>query len=167
MAKKLGAQLGGLARAANERLVRRLTATLNDAQDAEEVAQEAYVRLMKVRVRTDIADPAAFLHTTAHRLALDRLRQRKRAAKRQADLAQDAETATQAIDPERAAAARQQLDAVRDAINQLPDKCRQAFILHRFEGLSYPQIAKQLGVSVSMVEKYIIRALKACRQVRH
>jgi RNA polymerase sigma-70 factor (ECF subfamily) len=60
-------------------------------------------------------------------------------------------------------AAQQTLDTVEQALFDLPSKCRQAFVLHRQSGLSYPEIAQELGVSTSMVEKYIIQALKHFR----
>ena len=58
---------------------------------------------------------------------------------------------------------RQSLAVIEQALNALPEKCRRAFTLHRFDGLSYAEIAVTLGVSESMVEKHIIRALKALR----
>ena len=62
--------------------------------------------------------------------------------------------------------AEQALKAVEAALYELPTKCRQAFVMHRRNGMSYPDIAAELAVSVSMVEKYIIRALKHLRSVR-
>ena len=49
------------------------------------------------------------------------------------------------------------------AMERLPERCSQAFLLHRTSGLSYSEIAQELGVSVSSVEKYILQALKHCR----
>ena len=49
-------------------------------------------------------------------------------------------------------------------MDALPERCRQAFLLHRVSGLSYNDIARELGVSVSSVEKYILQALKHCRR---
>jgi len=45
----------------------------------------------------------------------------------------------------------------------MPQKVRRAFLLHRSKDLSYPEIAAEMGVSTSMVEKYIIQALKQIR----
>lgn len=163
MSKKLRPQLGRVARDTNEALVRRLTVRLKDPEAARDVMQDAYVRLMGVQEDRQIANPAAFLYRTAQNLALDRLRADKRRARRDEALAK-AQQPCDSADPETVTAARQDLARMRDAINALPPKCRLAFIRHRFDGRSYPEIAAELGVSVSMVEKYIMRALKACRQ---
>ena len=53
--------------------------------------------------------------------------------------------------------------AIESALFELPTKTRQAFVMHRKANLPYPVIAEQLGVSTSMVEKYIIQALKHFR----
>ncbi|MCP6134986.1 helix-turn-helix domain-containing protein, partial [Klebsiella pneumoniae] len=50
-----------------------------------------------------------------------------------------------------------------EALLQLPDKARQALLLNRVEGLTQAQIAQRLGVSESMVAKYIGQALRHCR----
>ena len=60
-------------------------------------------------------------------------------------------------------AVERELAMVHKALSELPLKCRQAFTMHRNLGLSYPEISEALGVSTSMVEKYIIQALKAFR----
>jgi RNA polymerase sigma-70 factor (ECF subfamily) len=55
---------------------------------------------------------------------------------------------------------------VRTVLERLPDRVRAAFLLHRFEELSYSEIAKRLGVSVSSIEKYISQALKELTAAR-
>ena len=52
------------------------------------------------------------------------------------------------------------------AIEQLPNRCQQVFILSRLHGLANGEIAELLGISRNMVEKHIIRALLHCRKVR-
>ncbi len=61
-------------------------------------------------------------------------------------------------------AAREQLQSVYQAVESLPVKCKQAFLLHRMSGLSYSEIATEMSVSISSVEKYILQALKHCRK---
>lgn len=50
-------------------------------------------------------------------------------------------------------------------LDSMPGKVREAFVLSRFEGLDYAQIAERLQVSVSSVQKYMLRAINACYQV--
>lgn len=59
--------------------------------------------------------------------------------------------------------ARDDLRRVEAALEELPEKCRQVFILSRFQGLTHAEIAAKLGVSQSLVEKYVVRAMLHCR----
>lgn len=68
------------------------------------------------------------------------------------------------LPPERIVLASQLLDNVGDAIAALPPRCQEAFILSRQHGLSYTEVAQQMGISVSQVEKYMVRSLRACRE---
>jgi RNA polymerase sigma-70 factor (ECF subfamily) len=67
--------------------------------------------------------------------------------------------------PEAALASAEQAARIRDALAALPERTRQAFLLNRTRGLSYAAIARAQGVSVSTVEKDMMRALAACRAV--
>jgi len=62
--------------------------------------------------------------------------------------------------------ARQDLATAAAVIRGLPPRCRDAFLLHRFENLTYRQIADRLGVSVSMVEKHLAEALRRLKNAR-
>lgn len=58
----------------------------------------------------------------------------------------------------------EQFNMIDTALASLPQKCRDILYLSRVEGLTYTEIAERLGVSVSLVEKYAIRALLFCRK---
>ena len=60
-------------------------------------------------------------------------------------------------------AARQELDILRQAVGDLPDKCRTVFVLYRGRGLTMRQIAERLGISEKTVEKHIAKAMLHCR----
>jgi len=68
-----------------------------------------------------------------------------------------------AFEPEVAVASQQSVQALLATIGALPVRCRQAFMLHKFEGLSHAEVAEQMGISVKMVEKHIKMGLQACR----
>lgn len=57
------------------------------------------------------------------------------------------------------------LKRVQNALKELPDQCADVLYLSRIEGYSHAEIAGQLGISKSLVEKHIARALNHCRQV--
>lgn len=66
--------------------------------------------------------------------------------------------------PEESLASQQVLRAYVATIEALPERCRQAFVLHVFDEWSHARIAQHMGISVSMVEKHVVRAMVACKQ---
>lgn len=60
---------------------------------------------------------------------------------------------------ERVVAGREEMAAVIQALNELPERTREVFVLQRLEQMTYPQIAEGLGMALSTVEKHMIRAL--------
>jgi RNA polymerase sigma factor (sigma-70 family) len=70
--------------------------------------------------------------------------------------------ASDAPGPERIALRAEELDCVLAAIDDLTPRCREVFLLHRLSQSAYPQIARDFGISVKMVEKYISTALARC-----
>lgn len=147
-----------------QRLVRYVRHRLRSDEDVADVVQDAYARFTAAAQRTEVQDPAAFLHRTA----LNLVRDRARAAEVRRGMAGDSVPDLQQIAsldpaPDRALAAREQLDLLYRALAELPAKQRAALVLHRFDELSHAEIAVRLGISVSMVEKHIRRALAHCR----
>jgi RNA polymerase sigma-70 factor (ECF subfamily) len=145
----------------NESLVRFLTARLHSVQEAKEVAQEAYVRLLSLDDSGAVSFLRAFLFKTAANLAVDRLRSRNR--HRQAQDAGLCDELREAPTPDHEAAEAQEAEIVRRLIGELPPKCRRAFLLHRIHGVDFPQIAKQMELSERMVRHYVLRAVLYCR----
>jgi len=63
---------------------------------------------------------------------------------------------------ERGLLAQQDIDLILKILSELPEKCRQAFILYKFDELGYPEIARSMGVSESMIRKHVLRAVAYC-----
>ena len=104
----------------------------------------------------------AYLFKTANNIAIDRLRERVRRP-HYFDIDPDDivfEPAESCV--ERSVDAEQRLEFIRQSIAELPPKCRMAFLWFRVEGRSYAEIADQLGVSQSMIRKYVLRGLRHC-----
>ncbi len=158
-----------LAQQHQQSLERFLARKLDNPADAAEVAQEALLRIHRLNKPQALDNARAFLFQVASNLATDRLRRRalhnRFLKNEQNQLLEEniVDVNASGASPEQILDAREQLQHIYAAIGELPDKCQQAFLLHRNSGMPYAAIAQELNVSVSSVEKYILQALKHCR----
>ncbi len=134
---------------------------LGDRAEAEDVAQEAMVRLWRVAAdwRPGEAQPKTWLYRVVANLCTDRLRARQRRAASPIDDVAEPEDPGQPvvavmIDGDRMAALQTALDA-------LPDRQRQAVVLRHIEGLTNPEIAEILHIGVEAVESLTARGKRA------
>ncbi len=145
-----------------------LTRATGSRQRAEDVAQDAYLKVLSLQAPegeaggAPVRSPRALLYAAARNLLIDR--HRREQARPQLDMV-DIELAAPAhCEPERRLAARQQLALLERTIAALPTRCRQAFVLFKLEGLSQAEIAREMGISRNMVEKHIINGMLACKR---
>lgn len=147
-------------------LVRFFTLRLRSASAAEDLVQEIYVRLAGVETAGEIQNPAAYLYRLGSNLMLDRLRGQRRTAHRDAAWLETQTTRmgsheiAQEPSAEAAFAARQRLGLLTQALTELSPQTQRVFRMHKFEGLSHPEVAHALGISRSAVEKHMMQALK-------
>lgn len=147
-------------------LVRFFTVRLRSAAAAEDLVQDIYVRLSGLDRPADIQNPAAYLYRLGSNLMLDRLRGERRGAYRDGAWleSQAMRVGSHEISAEPSAetavAARQRLALLTEALNELSPQTQRVFRLHKFEGLSHPQVAAAIGISRSAVEKHMMAALK-------
>jgi RNA polymerase sigma-70 factor (ECF subfamily) len=146
----------------NAALLRFLASKLGSHQEAKEIAQEAYVRLLSLHTPGAISYLRAFLYKTASNLAVDRVRNRNRHERLEETYAAG-EALNLPAPPEEQAATAQQVARLREALAGLPPKCRKAFLLHKFHHLTMVEVARELKVTDRMVRLYITRALLHCR----
>lgn len=146
----------------NAALIRFLPARLRSYQEAREVAQEAYVRLLSLDEPGAVSYLRAFLFKTAANLAVDRLR-RSATHVRAVELPLFHEVVDD-LTPERQAVAAETIQRLIRLIGAMPPKCRQAFVRNRFDGVDFPALAREMNLSESMVRKYVLRGLLQCRQ---
>jgi len=152
-------------------LVRFLSRKMRSTEDAEDIAQNAFIRIQRVANSGELDNLKAYLYQTASNLAIDQLRREKlhnnyvnQETNKQLHGDESSPSMSDHCTPERLLAAQRQLKEISKALDNLPLKCRQAFLLHRNKGLSYSEIAQEMSVSVSSVEKYILQSLKSCRK---
>ncbi|UTY56995.1 sigma-70 family RNA polymerase sigma factor [Massilia sp. erpn] len=137
-----------------------LRAKLGNAWDAADLAHDTYVRILQAGTRPATEDARRYLVQVANGLMIDLFRRRRieTAYLEALSLLPEAQVPSE---ESRALAVEALLELDR-LLHKLPAKARHAFLLCKLDGLSYRDIAAQLGVSVSSVEKYIAAALQAC-----
>lgn len=140
-------------------LARRL---LQDQAEAEDVTQEAMVRLWQIAPRWQPggAQPATWLHRVAVNLATDRLRRRRGVGLDQIDEPEDG-----ALPVDEALLQADRMAALDAALAALPDRQRAAVVLRHIEGLTNPEIAAQLDVGVEAVESLTARGKRRLAQL--
>lgn len=145
----------------NQALVRFLQPRLRSYQEAREVAQEAYVRLLSLDKPGAVSYLRAFLFKTAANIAIDR-RRRDETHGRATESPLFQEFADP-LTPERQVAGEQQVHRLERLIAAMPPKCQRAFVLNQIHGRDFADIAREMELSESMVRKYVMRALLFCR----
>jgi RNA polymerase sigma-70 factor (ECF subfamily) len=142
----------------NRTLVGFVFARLKNEQEAKEIAQEAYVKVLQLEQKAGAASfMRSYLFRVAENLAVDRVRQRHNRLR--LDQLNPIGDLFEADLTERAAIAGQELALLKTAVAELPDKCGEAFRLHKLEELPFPEVAARMGLTERMVRKYVARAL--------
>ena len=153
----------------NDFLVAWLTKKFGDETVAREIAQDAHLRVWRWAQQSEVDDPKALLFKTAANLAVNEFKARRRYRSNHVEESPDSlgslieSLPAQDPSPERTTSAREDCRACAEAIDDMPPAVRRAFVMSRFEGLTYREIAHRLRVSESSVEKYIISALRTLR----
>lgn len=145
----------------NDSLVGFLAARLRSRQEAHEVAQEAYVRMLKLDESNAVSFLRAFLFKTAANIAVDRMRSRDR--RQQLREAALFDAFREPPTPERTLVGEQEVAVIERVLAALPPKCRRAFLLNRIHGLEPAEIARQMEVAERTVRHYILQSLVKCR----
>lgn len=144
----------------NEGLHRFLRRKLNSQDAVEDVAQEVYLRLVRHRKLDEIKPSLALLRTIATNLLKDRYRRiNVRNMHAHISTSDIEDVASSESTPEEIVKFKEGLNYFQAVYRTLSDDCRKAFMLHRFKGFTYEEIARTLGISKSMVQKHISHVL--------
>ncbi len=133
--------------------------------DAADLAQEVYLRMLRVPNFEAIENPELYLFTVARNLAREHaVLEARRANHLDIDTPSIQDELEQAVDfPTEVDRARQRA-RLTEVLRQLSPKCRAVVVLRYRHGYSYEQIAGLIGVSTNMVKKYLVQGLALCRR---
>lgn len=147
-------------------LIRYVQTITGDRDQAEDLVQEAYLRLGQAVTKRLLEDPGRYLFRIVRNLALDGRRRGRRDGRLYAD---DPETLIEATrdeqpSPEAQALARDDYVRLLAALEELPERTRIAVEMHRFGGAKLREIAAELGVSISVAHQLVADGVAHCRQ---
>ncbi|MFT4089198.1 MAG: sigma-70 family RNA polymerase sigma factor [Asticcacaulis sp.] len=152
------ASLARLYRQYSQSLQRFFMRRVRDREEAQDMTHDL---LLKLAHRSDVEkmeNPEGYLFTAAANALKDRARH-KVISTRYLLEAGNTQKNIEDISPERVLMNRQSLDRIMLALGKLDERAREVFILHRLEGMKYADIAGMYGLSVSSIEKDMIRAI--------
>ncbi|WP_271271540.1 RNA polymerase sigma factor [Aliamphritea hakodatensis] len=129
---------------------------------AEELLHETFIRLSRMPALDTIRQVKPFIHKVAGNVTVDYLRARHRTPETESDdilqeWASDDPGALESI------ALQREIDSLRAAIEQLPPRSKETLLLARFREMPLREVARELGISQTMVEKHLKNALQKCR----
>jgi len=132
---------------------------VRDRSDLEDLVQDVFTRIAARDSATPVENLGAYVMRTAASVLVDRAR--RRAVRRgEMHVAFDSERhGGTEHDPERLLSAKEELNSATAALLSLPERTRAVFVLRRLQGLRHREIADRLGISVSAVEKHMVRAV--------
>jgi len=134
---------------------------VQDSALADDILQDLYLKLSSLDPDMTVQYPKAYVFRIANNLVIDHQRKLSKQTRLEDEHLNNEQYT---ITPERQLSSKQQLDAVTEAINELPSKTREVIRLQKLKDQPKAVIASQLDISVNMVEKHLRRALQHCRE---
>ncbi len=156
-------KISRLYRASFGDLVSFLLSRLSDRQEAQDLAQEAYLRLLRIDRNEIVLQPRAYLYRIATNLVYEFRMKTKRGALGQVISNEEVDELAAADNPELVAESQAAMRKINNVLEQQPQIYRAILLMRKRDGMSHSEIAKKLNVSVHTVHKYMTRAVAACR----
>lgn len=137
---------------------------VDDRACAEDLVQDAWIRVEAVERLRPLTEPVGYLYRTVRNLALDVYRARKRVGRSSVDalMEQGVHPADEAPSPEAAAMARSEIQRLLQVLDELPPRTRRAVILYRVEGFKLRDVAERLNISVSLAQTLVVDGVEHC-----
>ncbi len=136
----------------------------SEPADVDDIMQETYRRIIEVKKKQPIKSTKGLLITIAKNVSRDRVRKKYASKKFSVAYANELSDLDKDKQPLDNLVRSDDISMLESAIRSLPPRCRKVMVLRTFKGLSYKEIAEELGVSVSTVETQLARGLHRCRK---
>ncbi len=134
-----------------------------DLRDIDDVVQETYIRVLRLKEHGSVRSPKAFLIATARNLAVDVFRKGNATPVDSLAILDDFPVVEDRNETVGAFSHEQELQLLDEAVQNLPEKCRQIIILKKIEGLSYEEIELRLGISRNTISAQLTIGVMKCR----
>lgn len=132
--------------------------------DVDDIVQESYSRVLRAQVTAPLASVKGFLFTTARNLALDQVRRGKVIVTSSLTEIPESFVLEDRPGVPETVGRKQELELLHQAIQSLPERCRQVLTLRKLYGRSQREIAAQLGISEHTVEAQVANGVRRCTE---
>jgi RNA polymerase sigma-70 factor (ECF subfamily) len=145
--------------AVNMTAIRRYVGRNVPNDDIDDVVQEVMLRLHQRQAEKPIGNMRSYAVVVAHSVIIDRHRRNKVWYRQIHEQLEEIHHAGEELTPERVLMGREQMSRLSTALDDMPERHRDVFALHRYEDMSYNDIAEHLGISISSVGKDMMKAV--------
>ena len=164
--KSFAHKISGAYQSTYSQLVRFFRNRLGNSNDADDLSQDVFTLWLHRKADTPVKESRAYLFKIANNVLIDHWRRNQQKTYNEVDI-EESQLENHACiaesDPSEILEQQQRIQKLSEAIEQLPPRRREAFLLYRFDGLSQSEISERMEISVSMVEKHIAAALVHCK----
>ncbi|MCB0759907.1 MAG: RNA polymerase sigma-70 factor [Flavobacteriales bacterium] len=130
-----------------------------DADLAEDIAQDTFVKLWENRTRIDLKTVKSYLYTIANNLTINYMKRQQLQYK----FVNSRPLSSEIKDPEYQLEIKEYEQKLMNVISSMPEGCREVFLMNRIEDLKYREIADRLGLSIKAIEKRMSKAIQIIR----
>ena len=136
---------------------------VNDVETAKEIVHDVFINLWNKRETIDLERKVkSYLFTSVHNRCLNYIRDNKKFDQNITEL--DSIDVEEQVDSSEIMMENELEKKIHAVIDTIPEKCREIFLLNRFDGLKYTEIAEKLDISIKTVETQMSKALKILRE---
>ena len=165
--KSLARKISGAYQSTYSQLVRFFRNRLDNSNDADDLSQDVFTLWLNRKEKTPVKESRAYLFKIANHVLIDHWRRNQRQTTSETpidEVIHEFNLEQRQADPSEILEHQQRIQLLSDALETLPPRRREAFLLYRFDGLSQSEVAERMEISISMVEKHIAAALVHCKK---